>query len=309
MTIKTKPEFGILILGFNRPRLLERTLGSLTANSNLTEAKVFLSLDGPRGVQDTEAVSACRRVLNEFAEGRGNSSKLYSESNRGLRAKVTESVTEALNVVDRLLVLEDDCLIGNSSIDFFNWGFRQFDSRKDIGVISGTYLGPREPDKAFVTKRFSSWGWAINKETWHGFLESWFSQVGLLELRPQISRFTASDPFAYRFEYKRISKVLDRLDSWAIPFDMFLRSENLLAVKPTVNQIQNIGFGDTATHTAIGSSLSIETGHLDLPKLHLASPHDSVRFERAEAWRKFGKLSKEFVGSHLLRQQKGEPRQ
>jgi hypothetical protein len=292
---KTKPEFGILVLGFNRPTVLERTVESLKRNSSLSEANLFLSLDGPRDNKDVEAVTDCREVFDQFAEEIDQATKFFSDTNQGLRTNVIESVTEAFKTVDRLLVLEDDCLIGESSIDFFNWGFEQMNSRDDIDVISGTYLGPNKPNEAFLAKRFSSWGWATNRQTWQRFLNSSYSQVPLVELHSEIERLTAQDPFPYRYEYRRISKNLNKLDSWAIPFDMFLRSENLLAIKPTVNQIQNIGFGDNATHTGRGSSLSIEAGHLDVSKLQLASQDESVKIERAEAWSKFRKLAKELI--------------
>ena len=294
---KTKSEFGILVLGFNRPELLEKTLDSLGTNSNLSETHLFLSLDAPRDNRDVQAVTHCRKVFDEFAEEIDQATKLYSDTNQGLRTKVIESVIQAFETVDRLLVLEDDCLIGESSIDFFNWGFEQMDSRDYLGVISGTYLGPSKLSKAFLAKRFSSWGWATSKQTWQRFIYSRYSQVPLVELKSEIARLTSKDPFPYRYEYRRILKNLIKLESWAIPFDMFLRSEDLLAIKPTVNQIQNIGFGDHATHTGRGSSLSIETGHLDVSKLQLAGSDELVKIERAEAWSKFGKLAKELLFS------------
>jgi hypothetical protein len=292
---RARPEFGILVLGFNRPELLERTLDALRIESSLADSNLFLSLDGPRDNKDFEAVSKSKSVVDQFADEKHQVTKLYSDTNQGLRTNVIESVTEAFKTVDNLLVLEDDCLIGESSINFYNWGFGQVSSSDDIGVISGTYLGPSKSNKAFLAKRFSSWGWATNKQTWQRFLDSSYSKVPLFELKLEIPRLTAKDPFSYRYEYRMISKNLNKLDSWAIPFDMFLRSENLLAIKPTVNQIQNIGFGDNATHTGSGSSLSIETGHLDVSKLKLAGRDESIKIERAEAWSKFGKLAKELL--------------
>ena len=295
MNPKTKPEFGVLVLGFNRPELLERTLVSLGTNSNLSETNLFLSLDGPRKIKDLQAVSECRKVFEELSEEIHHVTRLYSDTNQGLRTKVIESVTEAFKTVDNLLVLEDDCLIGESSIDLFNWGFEQMESRDDIGIISGTYLGTSKSNEAFLARRFSSWGWATNKQTWLRFLESGYSQVSPADLHSEITRLTSKDPFPYRYEYRRISDNLGNLDSWAIPFDLFLRTENLLAIKPTVNQIQNIGFGDNATHTRRGSSLIVETGDLDVPMLHLACRDESAKIERDEAWSKFGKLTKELL--------------
>ena len=292
---KARPEFGILILGFNRPSVLDQTLDSLRSNVSLFSSNLFLSLDGPRDTKDVQAVTDCRKVFDEFAKEATQATKLYSRTNQGLRTKVIESVTAAFKKVNKLLVLEDDCLVGESSVDFFNWGFEQLKYRDDIGVVSGTYLGQSRPNNSFLAKRFSSWGWATNKQTWKMFLESSYSQVPLVALHSEIARLTAKDPFPYRFEYRRISNNLCNLDSWAIPFDMYLRSEELLAIKPTVNQIQNIGFGDNATHTGRGSSLIVETGDLDVSMLQLACRDESAKIERAEAWIKLGKLTKELL--------------
>ena len=286
---------GLLVLGFKRPDSLQKTIRQLQSFLTLTELSLFLSLDGPRDKHEEQKVKECERVFAQFSEGFDKASKLYSDTNQGLRTKVIESVTEAFKTVDKLLVLEDDCLVGQSSIGFLNWGLEQMDSRNDIGVISGSYLGPRKSNKAFLSKRFSSWGWATNRQNWRRFLESNYSQVPLVELNSEIARLTAKDAFPDRYEYRRISRSLSKLDSWAIPFDMFLRSENLLAIKPTVNQIQNIGFGNNATHTGRGSSLSIESGHLDVSRLQLSSLEESGKIERAEAWSKFGKLARELL--------------
>lgn len=289
------PTTGLLVLGFKRPALLQKTIRQIETNLPLSEFDIFLSLDGPKDNHQKRDVEKCRKVFELFSEGFDRASKLYSDKNQGLRTKVIDSVTEAFKTVDNLIVLEDDCLIGESTIDFFNWGFEQIDSRDDIAVISGTYLGRSKSNKAFLARRFSSWGWATNKRTWQRFLESCYLQVQLVELHSEIARLTAKDPFPYRYEYLKISRNLSNLDSWAVPFDLFLRSENLFAIKPIVNQIQNIGFGDNSSHTGRGSSLSIKAGHLDFSKLQLTSPDESAKIERAEAWSKFAKLAKELL--------------
>jgi hypothetical protein len=230
-----------------------------------------------------------------FAEEVPRASKLYSPQNQGLRNNVMNSVTEAFGTVQKLLVLEDDCAIGKTTMEYFNWGFHQLAVRNDIGAISGNYLGPKKTNQAFVAKRFASWGWATNKRTWQGFLESEYSQWPLAKLRGDRARITKNDPLPNKYEYRKMSKRLEVLDSWAIPFSLFLRSEQLLTIKPTLNQIHNIGFGVGATHTVRGSSLSIETASIDHSSLNLLSPARSRAIERREAWTKLSRLAKEYV--------------
>ena len=294
---RTSSMLGILVLGFNRPTVLGRTLQSLKDFTKPGDIDFFLSLDGPRDVADQIHVQACKDLFDAFAQRTNSSAKFYSQRNQGLRKNVLSSITAAFESkeIDHLLVLEDDCVLGESSFSFFEWGFKAMSQRDDIGVVSGSYFGRRKESGAFMAERFSSWGWGTNRLVWKRFIEDDLSKVNVSSLGPLIRSLTKNTPIPYQYDYVRIIQNLHPLDSWAIPFDMFLRSENLLAIKPTVNQIQNIGFGDNATHTGRGSSLSIKTGHLDVPKLQLAGRDESIKIERAEAWSKFGKLAKELL--------------
>ena len=290
-------KLGVLVLGFNRPLVLERTLLPLEDVAELGDIDFFLSLDGPRDIEDEAHIQACKDLFDAFAQKANSCVKFYSQRNQGLRKNVLSSITRAFESkeIDNLLVLEDDCVFGESSLAFFEWGFKAMSQRDDIGVVSGSYFGQRKESCAFTAARFSSWGWGTNRSVWQRFIDGDLSKANVSSLGDVIRSLTKNTPIPYQYEYVRIIQNLHQLDSWAIPFDMFLRSENLLAIKPTVNQIQNIGFGGNATHTGRGKSLSIETGHLDVSKFQLASRDESVKIERAEAWSKFGKLTKELL--------------
>lgn len=289
--LATKPSFGILVIGFNRPAILQETLDHLRKNADLSGAPLFFSLDGPRSKKDAEPLAECATHVNQFT----GATKQFSVNNIGLRRNILDSVTKAFESVDKLLVLEDDCLLGPGAIAYFNWAFKQMDSLSNIGVISGTYFGRHKSELAFTANRFSSWGWATNKEVWGQFMASKFPNVALTALYSEISTLTSGDPFPYRFEYRSIKKNLHKLDSWAIPFDMFLRSEKLLSLKPGLNQIRNIGFNEMATHTSRGKSLSIPTSELRLSTIRMAGRIESARLEWAEAWSKISKLAIEWL--------------
>lgn len=292
---KTKPTFGILVLAFNRPDVLKRSLNALRANSDLSDTSVFLSLDGPRQLRDRDLVHQCRIELDVFLSTVPSASVITSATNQGLRRNVLKSVTTAFKSVEHLLVLEDDCLIGDTTVPYFNWGFRELAASDSIGAVSGSYLGIENKNLAFLAQRFNSWGWGSNRGIWKAFLESKYAQEPLTGLVPELRRIVKTSPMYYKYEYRKIARNLSRLDSWAIPFDLFLRSQDLYTVKPTVNQIQNIGFEAMATHTFKGSSLSIEVASINQSNLELASLQESEVIEKSESWHKFRKLAKESI--------------
>ena len=296
---KNTIEFGILILGFNRPELLDRTLSALVNTSDLKDSVGFFSLDGPRSGTDVEAVKQCQEVFSKYQGSFKETLNLFTDSNLGLRNKVMQSVTQAFERVENLIVLEDDCVVGATTIDFFRFGFSWLQGQPE-GVISGNYLGKAQQEKAFLAKRFSSWGWGTNASTWNRFRLHPFSQRPLVELKSEIRNHTWVDPLPYQYEYKQMNRRLGELNSWAIPFDMFLRSEGIKTLKPTRNQIQNIGFGSESTHTSRGLSLSIPTQKLDIENLVVADEKISSRIEKQEAWTKFSLLAKELIFSRNL---------
>lgn len=292
-------KFGVLVLGYNRPNLLDRTLTSLMDLTEVRDLKFVLCLDGPKDSSEKNKVEACRDIFDAFAETTKSSLKNYSQQNLGLKDSVVLGISRAFEDkdIDYLIVLEDDCIVGPSTLDFFNWGFEQMSQRDDIGVVSGSYFGKHKPTVAFTCNRFSSWGWGTNRSVWQRFLKDRYSKARVSSLGVDIWSLTKKAPLPYRYEYIRIIQNLRKVDSWAIPFDMFLRSKSLLTIKPTVNQVQNIGFGADATHTRRGSSLSIEVEYLDVSKIQVASRHESKRLETFEAWSKLGKLTKEMLSS------------
>lgn len=289
------PDMGILITAYDRPDVLSQTLSSIRRQIVPGSAKFYLSLDGPANKSKDILVGQCRDLFEEFAIGTGSVEALYSSVHLGLRANVLSSVTKAFESSERLLVLEDDCLVGDSTLDFFSWGFERLMASNQIGAISATYFGPRNDQKSFLADRFASWGWATTRTIWKQFMAHRFSSIPVSTLSKEIQYLTRKSPLPYKYDYRRLVKKLASLDSWAVPFDMFLRSLELKTIKPGVNQIQNIGFGQRATHTSRGSRLSIPTDFFDVKSAELVDDKQSKRLEAAESRRKFLLLTQEYI--------------
>ena len=282
---------GVLILGFNRPELLRACLNALIANPICKNLNVFFSLDGPRIGDENEkkAVEECLGIFKEFESSFGEVSWLVSEVNQGLRAKVLGSVDYAFQNVDELVVLEDDCILGNTSLSFFLDALNVFKENRNLGAVSGTYLGPALPSRltnVFESQRFNSWGWATWKDVWVDFRVSHFSIQPAKSLSKEMLTLTREYPLPYRVEYSRMVRNIGNLDTWAIPFGLYLKSQNIKTLKPTKNMVTNTGFGLNATHTRTGSLLSRRAKNYDFDLRALPILRVSRFIERLEAWNK-----------------------
>ena len=212
-----------------------------------------------------------------------------SEVNQGLRAKVLGSVDYAFQNVDELVVLEDDCILGDSSLLFFLDALSVFRQNQNIGAVSGTYLGPTLSSgltNVFEAQRFNSWGWATWKDVWVDFRASRFSNQSAKSLSKEMLSLTREYPLPYQVEYSRMSRNIGNLDTWAIPFGLYLKSQNIKTLKPTKNMVRNSGFGLNATHTRTGSLLSRRAKNYDFDLLSLPRVRVSRFIERLEAWNK-----------------------
>lgn len=296
LNVKDRKPLAILVLGFNRPDSLSLSLGALSQVALGHAAHFFLALDGSRGPNDKGDVKRCQALFDRFSERQEHVTKLYATSHHGLRDHVVRSVTKALQTNHRIVVLEDDCILGPTSLDFFKWGLDRMEEHISVGAVSGTYFGPGIPDLAFEAARFNSWGWATNNRTWARFVDSSFLQTPLTKLGPDMTRLAKRSPLPYKYEYLRIKRRLRELNSWAIPFDLFLREHGLTTIKPTMNQVKNIGFASDATHTFRGHSLSLSTSDLAVERISLSEASQAKRIEGLEAWTKFSRLSRELLG-------------
>ena len=252
-------------------------------------------LDGPKGNQDLESVSSCAEMFDQFSKSVKNCSIHEFSKNRGLRQSVLEGVNLAFREVDYLIVLEDDCMIGPSTMEFFGWAFEALNQIDQVGVISGHYVGPAQSGRAFLSQRFSSWGWATTSKVWSDFLNHPYSKMSAGQLVEEIPELIRGSVFPQQLEYRLIMAKLHSLDSWALPFDSFLRASGLKALKPKANQIRNIGFGNEATHTQIGKSLSRRPAHFALANIEVESAKESLKTERSESWRRLAFLARDWI--------------
>ena len=94
-----------------------------------------------------------------------------------------------------------------------------------------------------------------------------------------------------RYLYFRTLKNLEKLDSWAIPFNQFLYWSGALSVVPKYNQVKNTGFGIGSTHTRFEDpTVGVGFSPIEFPLQHPEEVRSDERlyrkiaFQRDLAW-------------------------
>lgn len=180
--------------------------------------------------------------------------------------------------------MEDDCIPSPSFFLYCQELLDKYKVDQRIWCISGSNFlqGTMSIESSYYFSRYSHcWGWATWADRWSHYdsdLAAW------PDLRN--SPYFASQ-FKYPSEARYWSDIFDSLyfhsypDSWAYRWFFTCLVNSGLTVLPRVNLVENIGFGNDATHTKNPSDLSS-------PALHLASPLQNpsvvMRHDLADAY-------------------------
>lgn len=234
---------------FNRPR---HTLETFAAIRAYRPSQLFIIADGPRAshTADIERCREVRRIVSEIdwpCEVHRN----LAEDNLGSGRRVSSGLDWVFSIVDRAIVLEDDCL---ASPDFFSFcddllvRYRDIES---IWVVSGNSYQPefhRGDASYFFSKYPDTWGWATWRRAWRHYQHD----LPLLEQWRQSPRW--KECFPTRSEQQLFHRVFNAaltgvVDAWDYQWVGCVIHGGGLSATPNANLVRNIGFDDEATHT------------------------------------------------------------
>jgi len=239
----------VALVFFTRPDLLEKTFAAVRA---ARPTQLFLIQDGPREHKpdDLDKVQRCRDIVSNIdwkCEVRHN----YSDINLGCGGRVSSGVSWAFGFVDRLAIIEDDCVPSEGFFQFCGEILETYRNDERINMISGmNNLGVYEetPFDYFFAQEGSIWGWATWKRVWDKIdfnLDVVDDPYAMKLLEAQRGKRFIADCAAMRDKLKKGI----RTSSWSLQrgVNMFLNSG--LIIVPKKNLITNIGLGDDGANS------------------------------------------------------------
>jgi hypothetical protein len=210
---------------------------------------LYVFSDGARNEDDVEGVEKVREIVStiDWTEP----VVAAHEQNVGLSASIRSGMDSLLDVHDAAIVIEDDVCVAPEFYDYVRAGLWHYrDSERVAGITGLRYPFDRRvladyPYDAFLSPRFSSWGWATWRDRWS---EICFDRASL---RRQISEAPAFEPERAGADMPgmvREAVVTETLTgSWDVvcAASMLLRGQYFLT--PTWNMVENTGL-DEGTH-------------------------------------------------------------
>jgi hypothetical protein len=276
----------VVLIGFNRPTPTARTMAAIRA---ARPPELFLIADGPRpGHSDDQRLCAEVRATMEQVDWPCTVHRRFSETNLGCEANVELGLDWVFGQVDRAVVLEDDCV---PDLSFFRFAEELLDLYCDdhrVWQIAGNSHSVPAALFGGDSYRFASWGsvwgWATWADRWHRHREVFPRDHRAVGGRTghEPRRTSPAEPRpgslvtrGGRWHFRDAARSDDIVTHWWLT----MLSEGGMAATPSVNMVENVGFGADATHGV--RERAMEPGRaMPFPLRHPAAVAMDVEVER-----------------------------
>lgn len=295
-----KNDVAVLLIFFTRDNVFAKTFAAV---KEARPRYLLLWQDGPREnhPNDINGIERCRQIA-ENIDWECEVYKNYQDKNWGCDPSTFYAHKWAFSIVDKCIILEDDCVPSQSFFPFCKELLDKYENDLRINRICGfNHEGITQdyPYDYFFSSTGSVWGWATWKrvaETWdetYSFANDEFIMNAFSELRHDKS-------------YKVVYNKMKRHQALGVPFWESINTyarllNNQLNIVATKNLISNIGVGTDSTHSPENINLLSEnakqnffgkTYSYDFPLKHPKYVFDFVRYRKVaikqrSIWSKF----------------------
>jgi hypothetical protein len=240
----------ILFIAFNRPQTTQRVFDAIR---RARPPRLYVAADGPRAgraeeLKKCEAVRGIATAVDWPCELR----TLFRSDNLGCRRAVSAAITWFFESESEGIILEDDCLPDLSFFTFCDDLLDRFRQDERVMCITGDNFVADywQPSESYYFSRYPSiWGWATWARAWRHYAAA----SGSLSARSvdRILKHALPDrPLVREFWRARIAEVrLGVVDTWDYDWVLTMFARGGVCCVPRENLVENIGFGEGATHT------------------------------------------------------------
>ena len=236
----------IVLFVYNRLDCLKKTIESLKENNESKNSIIYIYSDNYNDSSSREKVEEVRRYIKTI-EGFKKVFVIERDRNYGLAKNIINGVTEVVNKHFKVIVLEDDLVVGKYFLKYMNDGLNMYESNNSVISIHGySYFANNSTDETYFIKTADNLGWATWKSRWQLF------EPNAEKLYEKIVSHSGSSEFdrnnAYPFT-KMLKMQADReLNSWAIRWYATAFIHKKYTLYPCKSLVFHIGDGADATN-------------------------------------------------------------
>jgi hypothetical protein len=287
----------VVMVVFNRPDVTRQVFERV---ASMRPSSLFIIADGPREDKPGEKRRVAEtRAIVERVTWQCELHKNYAEKNMGCMERVSTGLDWVFSIVDRAIILEDDCLAEPDFFTFCDELLERYATDTRIMAISGSNYSPDfgTSGASYFFSRYSfCWGWATWRQAWKLYdkeMKCWPAVKRQHRLYDIFGNYRA----AFYWHYIMNLVFSKKINSWAYRWILTCWINSGLIIMPRHNLVKNIGFIPDATHTRKKTSFSgFPVESLTFPIRH---PEMIVRNARVDKYFEDRMFSKNL--SHRLR--------
>lgn len=230
----------VLLIAFNRPKEIRAVIDALR---KIKPTRVYVAIDAPRQgrADDAKNVAEVKRVIDTAIDWSCIVQKRFQDKNLGCGYGPAAAITWFFKNVEAGIILEDDCVADPSFFVFCEELLKKYKDNPQVMHITGdNYQDGQKRGiySYFFSKYTFVWGWATWRRAWQ------------------------------HFDHTLIPEK-DRGHVWDGAWIKSVRKQKGYAIIPQVNLVQNIGFGENATHTRnVQTGAEYKAGSMLFPLSH-----------------------------------------
>jgi len=240
----------VLFLVFNRPDTTKQVFDAIR---KAKPPRLYVAADGPRLDREgeKEKVQAVRDHVMENIDWECEVITLFRDENLGCKYAVSGAITWFFEHEEMGIILEDDCLPSQSFFWFCEELLERYKDDERIWQIGGYNPLPLQNNESdyYFSRLPIIWGWCTWRNRWKHYT-----------VRSSIddnTKYILKDYFYSNINFvekwlKSYEKVLkNEISTWDYDWLITVALNNGLSIKPNLNFVENIGFGQDATHTKV----------------------------------------------------------
>ena len=243
-------------------------------------SRLFVIADGPRTPAEQNLVNQTRAIIDEV-DWPCVVQKNYVEANMGLKRRISSGLDWVFDQVEEAIILEDDCLPDPTFFRFCEELLEYYRNEPRVMHISANnYQSEQHRKQTETSYYFSRYPYVSSWATWQRAWALFDVEIEHWSVPQDRERVLAS------FERTRERHFWEtvwngvcqgKISSWAFAWSFACFLHNGLAITPNVNLVENIGFGQDATHTT--SAKDFRVGYAASPMTFPLTHPENVQLD------------------------------
>lgn len=240
----------IVLFTYNRPYHTEKTIEALKKNELSQKSDLIVFLDGPQN-KDIDLLKKNNQIqeIIKTVTGFQSVKLIKSNVNKGLGNSIIEGVTKIVNEYGKIIVLEDDMIVGRYFLDYMNTSLNKYELQKEVWHITGYNTISCKIDKkdAFFYPLMDCCAWGTWRDRWEYFSKDPIKLIHSYS-KSDIYKFNV-DGLAPNKWNQVIGNANGKNNTWAIFWYETIMKNNGLCLAPCNSLVNNIGFDGSGVHS------------------------------------------------------------